>query len=359
MKSINNYWNRAYDRGSITLEATIVMAFFLCIALSLTFFIKIAYTHEIIQHALNQTANDLAQLCYIYHLSGADDLAKQIENEFSKDNMEELDRLLAEYVPEELHDEVYPLIETAKGIYNGDFDMLCASLIKEYMKKYLTGPGMKDPEEKLRALNILGGINGLDMSMSGILANERKDIDLVVKYKMDIPVPVRLFPPLCFEQRATVRAWLYGDEDKERKDNTEEIWNLGNFERGRKIREIFGANLPFNFPVIARFVLDSGTASMIKSMDLTAKTYQEPEAVVMKIQSYIDELAAYEGQDEPWGRDGIVIRKEDIKRRELILVIPGNPIDDNITKALEMCKTYAGSKNVILRIEKYGYKNIT
>lgn len=343
MKKNNKKGN---TRGSVTIEASIVLPFFLCVVITVAFFIKVIYTHEIIQHALNQTANEISQLSYIYHISGINEFFGEFEEELFQKPDGELNKLPD--IPEELREELYALI---KGMYEDDLNKLFSTLAKIYMRKYFMSSEAKDPDERLRKLNIDGGIDGLDMSMSGFFANDRNDIDLVVKYMIDIPIPIKIFPPLCFIQRAAVRAWLYGDEKIE---SEEDIWSLDNFTRGRKIREIFGANLPFNFPVIAKF--SSGTATMIKSMDLTAKSYQEPEITSKKIQVYINELAEYNGQEKPWGQGGIVIKREEINKKELLLVIPENPIGNGVIKSLEECKIYASGRGVVLRIERYGYK---
>jgi hypothetical protein len=338
-------WNYGSHKnnGAVTIEASIVLPLFICVALSIAFFIKVVYTHEIIQHALNQTANEISQLSYIYHASGV----KSIEEEIFQNIGNEVGEL--EDIPEELRDMLYSVI---KGIYEDDFNRLCSTLTKIYMGKYFTDGEIKDPDKKLKKLNIDDGMNGLDMSMSSFFVDDKNDIDMIVRYKIDIPVPIKIFPPLHFVQRATVKAWLFGDEIIN--DNEEDIWSLDNFTRGRKIRKMFGANLPFNFPVIARF--NSGTAVMIKSMDLTAKSYQMSEAVKKKVELYINELAGYPGQENPWGKDGIVIKREDIKVKQLLLVIPENPVVKEVMESLEECIIYARGVGVLLSIRKYGYK---
>jgi hypothetical protein len=239
-------WNYGSHKnnGAVTIEASIVLPLFICVALSIAFFIKVVYTHEIIQHALNQTANEISQLSYIYHASGV----KSIEEEIFQNIGNEVGEL--EDIPEELRDMLYSVI---KGIYEDDFNRLCSTLTKIYMGKYFTDGEIKDPDKKLKKLNIDDGMNGLDMSMSSFFVDDKNDIDMIVRYKIDIPVPIKIFPPLHFVQRATVKAWLFGDEIIN--DNEEDIWSLDNFTRGRKIRKMFGANLPFNYNFYTSYLL--------------------------------------------------------------------------------------------------------
>lgn len=267
-----NYSKYNSNKGSVTMEASIVLSIFICVAISIAFFIKLVYTHEIMQHALNQTANEMSQLSYLYHVSGI----KDIEEEIFQNLDEEIGKIYV--IPENLRDMLHSVI---KGMYEDDFNRLCSILTKIYMEKYFIDVDNKteDPDKKIKRLNINDGMSGLDMSMSSFFEDDINDIDIVVRYKIDIPVPIKIFPALHIVQRATVKAWLFGDEIID--NNEEDIWSLDNFTRGKKIREIFGANLPFNFPVIARF--NSGTATMIKSMDITTKSYQNPEMVKRKL----------------------------------------------------------------------------
>ena len=130
----------------------------------------------------------------------------------------------------------------------------------------------------------------------------------------------------------------------------EDIWSLSNFQRGLKIRRIFGANLPNSFPVIARY--DAGKAVMIKSMDLTAASYQKGDTAERTLKGYLKELKKYQGQEKPWGSDSIVIRNEDIKQKELILVIPQNNVNAN-EMLLKDIVTYADSIGINMIIERH------
>lgn len=379
--STQNEKSKQADSGSVAIETAITLPFFLCVVVTLIYTIKIIYVHEIIQHALNQTANEISFLSYIYHASEFDKLLEEAGEKLLITLDEELNKL--PHIPGELKEELHAFIE---GMYVEDLERLCSNLAKMVIKKYLVNGKIhdvsqgadqdivqdieqdinkevnkeaeqdidKDVDKVLKRLDIIGGMDGLDMSMSGFFENENKDIDLMVKYKIGIPIPIKIFYPLCLVNRAVARAWLYGDENT---GNEEDIWSLDNFTRGRKIRAAFGANLPFNFPVIAKF--DQGAAIMIKSMDLTAKSYQDAPSVGERIQAYINELAMYNGQEKPWGKDGIVIRAGDIKMKKIILVIPGNPIRGEIEEILQECKIYATEKEVVLEIERYGYKVIT
>ncbi len=157
---------------------------------------------------------------------------------------------------------------------------------------------------------------------------------------------------------------VYGDiefalpDTEESEDAKDAVWLKGNFERGQELRETFGANLPFSYPVIAKW--SNQTATSIKSIDLTAPEYSTPAAVEDNVNAEIDDLADFAGTPNGFGRNEITIREEDISKRELIIIIPENS-PAQAYEALLQCKAYAESKGINLIIKKYGesYRFIT
>ena len=65
---------RSAARGAATLEAAIVLPLLLCAFFSVVFLVKTVYTYSLIQHAISETATEIASAGYIYHISGIRDL---------------------------------------------------------------------------------------------------------------------------------------------------------------------------------------------------------------------------------------------------------------------------------------------
>jgi len=366
-------------KGSITVEASIALPIFISVAVSIVFFIKVVTVHEIIQHGIAGAAHELSVISYMYHVSGlqevhdtvrdgmktkAEVFESRVATAFDAYKDLSLDDEAAEAVRDVIENPMEELKNIACVFAKGEFEDIktevCIPAVELLMQKYLKTEGLSDVDKRLRELNIADGFKGLDFSQSSFFYDENNDIDIIVQYKMNIPVPIKVFPPLLMVQRATVKAWLGDDSIYAYPGNSDEdgqgddIWSLGNFQRGMKLRAIFGANLPHNFPGISKF--DSGTATLIKSMDLTANTYQHEEAVRKKVAEYVEELAEYQGQEQPWGKSGIVIKKEDIRSRCLLLVIPKNPAAPGVKEALSECARDAAARGVDLRVVEYGYK---
>ncbi|HOA31066.1 MAG TPA: hypothetical protein PKM70_03985 [Clostridia bacterium] len=180
------------------------------------------------------------------------------------------------------------------------------------------------------------------------------DVIFIVRcvMKLPLPVPEKLVEGFELRGRLRFRCFIIGEMGSYNEAAPVEtsVWSLNNFERGRIIRQVFGANLPSNYPVIAKF--DNGKATMIKSLDHTAKTYQDVNTFKMAIKSMILELSEFNGRD--YG--GVSIKAGDIKRRELILVMPTNDMNPAQEFALMEISSYCLAKNIVLIVERYQEK---
>lgn len=375
-KSMNRRKNRNIT-GAMTLEAALVVPLVLCAFFSVVFIIRAVYTYGLIQHALNETASEIASSCYIYHISGIRDLQDTVRNgtdDGSDAFSRQLDSLFDSYKDiGDLSDKTAKIIDdigsnpadelrnAAEYILSGSLNkgktFVITPIVKLYMKKYLVTEKTTDVNKRLKALFIKDGFEGLDFSESAFFEDTDEAIDIVVKYSIRLPLPIQFIGDIKLVQRTKVKAWMGGDETKGVLDGTiksEDIWSLSNFQRGRKIQKLFGANLPSNFPVIAKF--SSGNAVMIKSMDLTADSYQTAGNVKKTIEEYIKNLSEYKGQEKPWGSSGTVVYNKDIRSRELLLVIPENKLSDANEEILKDMVDSASKKGVKLTVKRYGTK---
>lgn len=328
-------------KGSITLEASIVLPLFICILISVIYLIKLVYTHELVQHAIDEAAWEVASSAYVYRASELKEAEALIKNNlagiFGDD--EEISGLFSGIA--------------ADALANKAKAELFVPVAQMYTAKYIAQEGL-DADSRLRMLNIKNGISGMDFSQSGFLQDSEENVEIVVSYEMELPLPVNILPDLKIVQRAVSKAWLSGDEPSEDDEEADDIWLLGNLERGTKIRTIFGANLPYSFPVISSF--ESGKAILIKSMDLTDESYQYAFNVRETLEGYIDELAGFRGQETPWGSKKIVISSKAITARQLILVIPENELLPEVEQMLGICASYASGRGVELKVVRYGLK---
>ncbi len=123
-----------------------------------------------------------------------------------------------------------------------------------------------------------------------------------------------------------------------------DVWALNFSRRGLWIEEALGGNLPVGFPTIDRFVRSEGTATSIKSVDLSTMSYQSQADLERLLSRYIDEVAGFRGGQ----RSGVFIRGRDVKGRVLVLAIPAGSITAAQQRALAGAAAYARSHGVTL-----------
>lgn len=201
-----------------------------------------------------------------------------------------------------------------------------------------------------------------DLCENKIIKNMVKNVSVAVDYDSGNRVIwIRTYyqwvtPFRTFDKMIQSAAPIYGNLEIEFHGNSsdkqaDEIWMESNFVRGDYLREQFGGNLPHSFPVISSW--KNGTATSIKSIDLTAPTYCSEEELFKKVSEHINNLSEFNGTDKPWGKEQITIESGDINNRVLLLIIPSNS-DESTISVLESYIDYACSKGVSLKIEKYG-----
>lgn len=349
---------RRTQKGSVTVEAAISLPIFICMIVTLLSIIKVVYVTDAISHAISETADHVASIAYpAYALGYRTDRALTSPDEFIEESGQTLLLKCLGLLEGKSEDTSSILPEILGTLVNsqlqeGAEDIFLQTVISIYMPEMISGTGIENVDDKLRGLGVVGGYEGLDFSSSSLGGNGSEDVVIAVEYCVDIPVPIKLFRPVRIKQSAAARLWMGGDEPSEVEE--EDIWSLSNLQRGTRVHKIFKSNLPWFFPGLSYF--QSGTAKLIRSMDLTAASYAEPENIERTVCGYIDDLAEYNGQPIPWGKEGIVIKPNDIAQRELLLVIPRNPFPEEANAALQRCRNYADRNSVILIIEKYGTK---
>ena len=386
------------NKGSLTVEAAIALPVFICVVMSLVLLMRIIYVHSIIQHAITQTADELATYSYIYSVTGVQKLHDQAvdyldQNKETFENhageiveaygslsdtgkalgdaaanpqdadLEQISQMLSDsssqaeklagVITEAAKDPKKELMSLVCAFARAGMEdakaILAEPLIRLVIGKYLRTGDISDADKRLLGLQIEGGFNGLDFKSSRFFSDKRS-IDITVKYRMKNILPIRFLPEICIVQRASVRAWLDGTgafaAPEEKQETQASLWDLPPMERGRQIEQQLKANLPEQFPVLDNF--SGGTASVYASLNLDDASYQKSSNVKSKVRGYINKLAEFNGAK--YGNTQI--NAKDITSKELILIIPQMDVDEKVQKALDECVKYALSKNIKLTIRK-------
>ena len=127
----------------------------------------------------------------------------------------------------------------------------------------------------------------------------------------------------------------------------EGVWGLGWAARGQAIEQALGANLPSSFPVVDRF--SGGVATSIKSMDLNATSYQNIGNLTLRLNSYVESIAAFNGAR--FG--GSVVESSQITALQLQLAIPSGSASVAQQAAISAAAARAQSMGVGFKVTPF------
>lgn len=104
--------------------------------------------------------------------------------------------------------------------------------------------------------------------------------------------------------------------------NPDSIWSKGWSTRGFEGEGEMGSSgiLAKNFPTIDDAYFIDGKFPSMKTIDLSAPTYQNLERLEKRLNSYLDKISEWNGQERPWG--GHTVNPDKIQEKILHLGIP-------------------------------------
>ncbi len=332
-----------FGKGAITVEAAVILPVFIIAVMSFAFILKIYYTHEIVQNALTGACRQMSVYGLLYYKTNAEEVVGGIERFSSLNTIEDTlgDNWLTSSIREAGEDAT---------------DRMRAQLALIPAAGLLVGNQLEagfnaGVEKGLLGLNIEDGFQGLDFSESRMLADGRS-IDISVSYKMRFPFLPGLLPGVNIRQMSSVCIWA-GEEgvggSGNEEENNKSVWDMANLKRGQEIRKLQGANLPFNFPTVAKY--ENGTVISIKSLNIEEAYYKDAVNLEKKITGYINKLKAFNGGT---CRE-VSIRSTDIFRKELLLIIPETELTLNQQSVIDKCIGLAESRGITLKpVKAYG-----
>jgi len=192
------------NKGSLTVEAAIVLPLFICVVLTITTFIKIYQTHEKIQFALDETSESFAEVQYASFVLQTLVLNQAIENIVTNANPEvesTIQGLFSRFVQG-------PILDFSQGMLNSISDGSIEQHLKEVIIAKIAGE-KKDSNAAVERLFIVDGISGLNVSVTPVL--QFNDVmDITVDYRIKIPLPIQLLGEIPIIHRVRKRIWLGG-----------------------------------------------------------------------------------------------------------------------------------------------------
>lgn len=322
---MNNMINK---RGGLSLEAAVIMPLVLMLTATLIVALYCVEAQIKIKGALDRTAAELSLLspaCQLIEEISFDD--PQIS-----ENASELNAVIQEICPGESLESV---------LADAMLDLASSALVGKILQNRLD--------------YWLGEAWSGQPGWAGCLGSRKLYLDwktgsqqlwLCLSYQLKTPLGA-----MTRQANAVVPLWT-GQSKRVNGDAADEIWQLDNFSRGQRLRELHGANLPYDFPVIARFT--AGEALSIKSIDLTAPTYQDQDSIKENLLEQIEILASFKGADYFREEASVTITSQSITSRRLLLIIPGNCRQTWLNELLTEMTSQAAENSVNLQIVRFG-----
>ncbi|HOA97279.1 TadE/TadG family type IV pilus assembly protein [Acetivibrio saccincola] len=244
------------NKGALTVEAAISLPLFICVFLSIAFFMRVAYIHNNVQYAINGAANELSTYSYLYSISGLQALNDEISGkageygESASDHMtgvlEAFDALGSSFQGinrknidvddfKNLFEDGSKAVENVASVLSAVKDNpqkefisvaalfagagyekikneLSAPMVRFFMRKYVNesifnskgGPGVY--------ISVNEGENPFQaFKFNNRIFADGKTIDIVVSYRIKTVLPINIIPEIHMKQRAIVRGWMSGD----------------------------------------------------------------------------------------------------------------------------------------------------
>lgn len=344
---------RRNQKGVLTLEASISYSIFMMIIVSFLYLMRIVYAYGLIQHAVDQTAKELSMYTYLYQVTGMNEVYQDMKDSTSK-RTEQFNKDAGEIVklyetlqsgnyseakydgtlnPKDILKNVGSALvsETSDEANRQMFKLIVKPMIAGYIGADSTG---KSADERLKALRVIGGLDGLNLDSSSFF-EDGQTMDLVVCYTIDPILPIDIVPELNFSNRAYVRG-MSGKTVFQRKkaENKKEqsVWDTeSDVKRGQEIQKQQNVrNLPEQFSVFSAFDSKSGKATAEQSIDLREKTYQSVSGIKGAISRKCSKIENYKTTTYA----GVTVEAGAIKSRELIIYIPSSTKDRKIDRSM-------------------------
>lgn len=336
------------NKGSVTVEAAVFLPIFVIAIMSFVFTIKVYYTNEIVQHAISGACNEMSVYSLLYYQTNAEEVIGGIEKFSQSEQISEMfgDTKVLSYV-QHLGKEATDYVRAQAAL---------VPITKYLVKKNLNLGVSDNADARLKGLNLKEGFEAIDFSKSRMLS-DGKSIDIIAEYELEFPFLSSVLPGIKITQVASSRIWA-GEEGvntgEANDESTSSVWDMSNIKRGREIRKLQGANLPFNFPAISNF--ENGVATSIHSLNIDETYYHTSKNLKQKLLTLINKLEAFNGAQS--GK--VSVDNHEIFIRELRIILPETEVLAHQQQTLEECRLIANSKGIELKIIKaYGKQSST
>lgn len=247
------------ENGGTTIEAAIVLPFFLMLILSMAYIIRIFYAYNTVQNSLAEVGRKIGNMSYFYHMTGLKDFSDRLNDMASEAGNtinEQTNTIVSVFSSfneamtgspgnQSGIGSIEALISNANDIANGLSDamdlinsitedpkaefrlfmtvfarklnyevtnklvcLIAKGCLKSELAKRIDG---KNGDPAL-ALGIKDGLKGMSFENSSVFGDS-ESLEFVVEYRINAPVPFSWIPELKLSNRVRIIAWTGGRGD--------------------------------------------------------------------------------------------------------------------------------------------------
>ncbi len=283
------------QRGSIIVEATIILPIFIFVIFTILSIVDICYVQAKIAVAVNSASKEMSQYAYLYHTLNLDEYLDSGEGGKSSDLLKGFAKLLSEVSDKtsNFSEDISTMFSTAENAALNDSlgstikdQGIGSNLASQLVKKNLVAFKGDDADAFLRRCRVADGFNGLNFVYTSFLTDPNHDIvDIVVTYKVQVIQLLGLDYKFTFVQRAQSGAWGKGGASSFLESSNgsgdggvavqESLWDSGDCPRGEEIIKREKKNYKYTSNDSGYHAYDQNTNEFVRiiSVDSTSDTY--------------------------------------------------------------------------------------
>ena len=223
-------------RGSLTVEAVLILPIFMAAILFISYFIKAHLIQDIVQDALTEAVVEVSSMSYPYYLSGVSEFKSELYAEKAQ-RLEAVDNYFGEII--NVIQSIQGTPSRANAAWSAEREALTPQGMFDLAKEYAALTAVESAENtithrlvlvtmgnvlsakdsniitRMDALGIEGGLDGFDFSGSEFYG-EGGMLDVQVKYRLNKVDPFGFIQGAALKNRVVCRAWMGGvDHDND------------------------------------------------------------------------------------------------------------------------------------------------
>ena len=324
-----------YDgiKGSVSIEAALCSVLISIVFILMLSILQYVYIYYAATNAALKAAQELSCYSSLLHESGLDSLSDTVKNRLLQKTGVYDNETLAPMASIANH--AFDLIDAS--VYNAALK----TMISDYLCSLYESGELLFPIETVSLLGSKYFEDGSGFSLN-----------LTCRSKFIMPIPFVGAEGCSVNVCVNGNGWMSAGTSKYSAEDIE-VWGLSNFKRGKVLEEVFGSNLPYDFPVADIYNKEEKSITAILSIDHTKDKYIKKGALSETIMKEAKELIGFCGAEA----GGVSIKETDYMYKKLLIIMPLNSLSPAQSIETATAAAYCNTKGIDVEFEYYQTSN--